>query len=225
VIVYGSSLSPFVRKVVVFCAEKGLEPEVRSTGLGGGGADFAEASPFRKMPGFRDPGAAEDGGDFCISDSTAIVHYLEAKHPEPNLLPRAPAALARTVWYEEFTDTIVMKAGGALFFNRIVAPLFLKRDGDPAAADAAERDELPPIMDYLERVVPYAGGFLVDGRITLADVSVASPFVNFGHLGLDLSRWPRTVAYIAAIHARPSFAGLIAAEQAMLARARAPVPA
>ena len=33
-IVYGSSLSPFVRKVLAFGAEKGIELELKPTGLG-----------------------------------------------------------------------------------------------------------------------------------------------------------------------------------------------
>ncbi len=65
-IVYGSSLSPFVRKVVAFAAEKGIELEVKPVGPGSQDPEFREASPFGKMPGFRD-------GDFAISDSSAHV--------------------------------------------------------------------------------------------------------------------------------------------------------
>lgn len=216
-IVYGSSLSPFVRKVMAFVAEKGLTADLKPAGMGRGGPEFEEASPFRKMPGFRDPGA--DGGrDFAISDSTAIVTYLEAKHPEPNLIPLDPMARARAIWYEEFADTLVMKAGGAIFFNRFVAPKVLKQAGNIDAALAAERDEIPPLLDYLERVIPDSG-YLVEDRITLADLAVASPFANFQHVGVDLdgTRYPRATAYLDAILARPSFAPLIAAERKMVA--------
>lgn len=44
-IVYGSTLSPFVRKVIAFSREKGLELELKPTGLGDGGPEFAEVSP------------------------------------------------------------------------------------------------------------------------------------------------------------------------------------
>lgn len=212
-IVYGSTLSPYVRKVMVFAAEKGITLELKPAGMGRGGPDFEEASPFRKMPGFRDPEA-----DFTISDSTAIVTYLEAKQPEPNLIPAEAKARARTIWYEEFADTIVMAMGTKLFFNRFVAPKVLKRPGDDAVADAAERDELPPILNYLERVVP-ASGFLVEDRLTLADIAVASPFVNLQYIGVDLdgTRWPRTTAYLDGVIARPSFAALAGAERQMVA--------
>jgi len=103
-ILFGSTLSPYVRKVAVYAAEKGLELELQPAGLGQGGPDFKAASPFGKMPGFKDD-------DFLISDSTAIITYLEAKFPEPNLIPLEPRARARAIWYEELADTIVMAAG------------------------------------------------------------------------------------------------------------------
>jgi glutathione S-transferase len=211
-ILYGSSLSPFVRKTMAYLAEKGIEVEVKPIGLGSPDPDFAVCSPFRKMPAFRD-------GDFAISDSTAIITYLEAKHPEPPLLPADGKSRARTIWYEEFADTILAPCGGKMFFNRIVAPRFLGREGDLAAADKAEKEELPPLIDYLESVIPQSG-FLVDDRLTLADLAVASPFVNLEHLDVRVSAasHPKTAAFLAAIHARPSFARVIAKEKAFFAR-------
>jgi glutathione S-transferase len=215
-IVYGSSLSPYVRKVLAYGAEKGIELESRPLPPGNEEPDFLAASPFRKIPGFRD-------GDFGISDSSAIVHYLEAKFPNPALIPAEPQARARTIWYDEFADTILTGCGTKMFFNRIVAPRFFGRPGDLDAADKAEREELPPILDYLERVVPEAGGFLVGESITLADISVASPFANLGHLDVkpDEARYPRTLAYVNAILARPSFAPLIERETAFLEKTAA----
>ncbi len=212
-IVYGSSLSPFVRKVLAFAAEKGIEVESKPVGIGDQDPQFREASPFGKMPGFRD-------GDFTISDSSAIVTYLEAIKPDPALIPHEPKARARTIWYDEFADTLLMGCGSKMFFNRVVSPRFLKREGDLALADRAEREELPPLLDYLERMIPDSG-FLVEDRLTLADLSVASPFVNFGHMGicLDTSGHKRVKAYVEAILARPSFKHWVDREKAFFARA------
>jgi glutathione S-transferase len=213
-IVFGSSLSPFVRKTLAYAAEKGLAVDVKPVALGTNDPDFLACSPFRKMPAFRD-------GDFSISDSTAIITYLEAKHPEPVMIPGEPASRARTIWYEEFADTILSACMGKMFFNRVVAPKFLGRGGDLAAADKAEKEELPPLLAYLERMLGADGGrYLVDGRLTLADLAVASPFANLQHVGVgvDPVNYPNTAAYVAAIHARPSFAPLIAKERAFLTR-------
>ena len=50
-------------------------------------------------------------------------------------------------------------------------------DPDPAVAEAAERDELPPVLDYLERAIPESG-YLVEDRFTLADLAVAAALVS-----------------------------------------------
>lgn len=210
-IVYGSSISPFVRKVLVFAAEKGIEVESRPVGLGSEDPEFLAASPFRKIPALRD-------GDFTIADSTAIVTYLEAIKPEPALIPADPRDRARAIWWDEFADTVLFACGRTMFFNRLVAPRFLKRDGDLAAADKAEREELPPLLDYLESVAP-EGGYLVGGGLTLADVAVASPFVNFRHIDVGIGDRPKLKAYLEHILARPSFKALVERETAFLARA------
>jgi glutathione S-transferase len=216
-ILYGSSLSPFVRKVLAFAAEKGIELELRPTGEGPGrpSPEFAAASPLRKMPALVD-------GDYSLADSTAIVHYLEAVQPEPNLIPTEPRARGRAIWLEEFGDTVLMACGGKMFFNRVVAPRFLGRPGDPDVADIAERDELPPILDYIESIIPESG-FLVEDRLTLADIAIASPLANLPYMGcgIDPARYPRLARYAESILSRPSFAPWIARERAFLEKAAA----
>jgi len=209
-IIYGSSLSPFVRKTMVFATEKGIEFELVAAFGPNGPPEFRQASPFNKIPGFKD-------GDFLISDSTAIITYLDAIKPEPNLIPTEPRARARTIWYEEFGDTIVGACVGAIFFNRVVAPRLLGRPGDLAAADEAQKVEFPKLVDYLESVVP-ASGYLVEDRITLADIAVASPFANLAHGGctVDPATHPKSARYLGGILARPSFAALIGAEKQQL---------
>ncbi|RYF98192.1 MAG: glutathione S-transferase family protein, partial [Caulobacteraceae bacterium] len=49
-ILYGSSISPFVRKVLAFAAEKGVTLEHKPLGLGSQDPGFLAASPFRRMP-------------------------------------------------------------------------------------------------------------------------------------------------------------------------------
>lgn len=215
-ILYGSSMSPFVRKVIAFASEKGIELDVQPVGVGDANPDFRRASPFGKMPAFVD-------GDYHLADSSAIIHYLEARHPEPSMIPSDPELRGMCIWYEEFADTILAGCGAKMFFNRIVAPVFLKRDGDMAAADAAERDELPRVLDYIESVAPDDEGFLVGETLTLADIAVAGPFANLRHLKIDLDeeRWPKTLAFTRRILSRPSFAPWIARETAFLEKVAA----
>ena len=210
--IYGSSLSPYVRKVLVVATELGLGAENVPTPPGSTDPEFREASPFGKIPGFRD-------GALALSDSSAIVTYLDALHPEAGLIPTDPVERARVVWFDEFADTILFDAGAKMFFNRVVAPKFLKQEGDLAAADKAEKDQLPPILEYLDSMVP-PSGFLVADRLTIADIAVASPCVNLLHLGvpIDPALYPKAAGFVGQMLARPSFAGLIEREKAFLTR-------
>lgn len=212
-ILYGSSLSPYVRKVLAFAGEKGIELDLQPTGFPNPGPEFLEASPFRKMPAFRD-------GDYTLADSSAIIHYLEAKHPQPALIPADPKLRGKAIWFEEFADTILVSCGAKIFFNLIVAPRFLGKPGDEEAARQAELNDLPPILDYLERTVPDGDGYLVGDSLTLADLAVAGPFANFRHTktNVDPERYPHTVAYVDRILARPSLAPWIEREMAMLSQ-------
>lgn len=212
-ILYGSSLSPYVRKVLACCSEKGIEVELKPTGAPDFDPEFLKASPFRKMP------ALLDGG-YSLADSSAIVHYLEVKYPERPLIPSDPQLRGKTVWFEEFSDTMLVTCGGKIFYNLIVAPRFLGLPGDPEAARQAELNDLPPVLDYLETVVPDDGGYLVGEELTLADIAVASPFANFRHTNtcVDPEKYPRTIAYVDRILARPSLAHWVEREAAYLAK-------
>lgn len=212
-ILYGSSLSPYVRKVLAFAGEKGIELDLRPTGFPNLSPEFLKASPFRKMPALED-------GEYLLADSSAILHYLDAKDPEPQLIPADPKLRGKAVWFDEFADTILVACGVKIFFNRIVGPRFMGRECDEAAVQAAERDELPPVLDYLETVVPRGEGFLLGETISIADIAVAGPFANFRHTQtwIDPGRYPATIAYVERILARPSFDQWIRRETELLAR-------
>ena len=210
-IIHGARPSPFVRKVIVFAAEKGIPAEVRSAGFGRGEPGYLEGSPFGKIPALED-------GDFLLCDSTAIITYMDALHPEPNLIPTEPRARARTIWFEEFGDTILQPAGVKIVFNRMVGPL-LGMPVDAAVADAAEAHELPPLMDYIETALASTGWLVGDG-LTLADIAVACPLLTVAYCSETpfSTRWPGVRAWLDKLVARESVAGALAAEKATLGR-------
>lgn len=211
-IIYGSVVSPFVRKLLAYLGEKGIAFEMKGVGIADPDPGFRAASPLAKMPAMDDDG-------FMLADSSAIIHYLEAKHPEPALIPADPQERGRVIWWDEFGDTVFAACSGKMFFNRIVAPKFLGREGDLAAAAQAEREELPKLLDYLESAIP-ASGFLVGDRFTLADLAVASPLMNLRHCGwrIDAAAHPRIAAWSEAILSRPSMAPWIEKEERMIAK-------
>jgi len=175
-------------------------------------AEFLRASPMRKMPALVD-------GDFSIADSTAIITYLECKQPSPAMLPSAAAPRAKAIWFEEFADTLLSVVVFKAFFNRIIMPKFFKQSGNEALAVEGETKALPPLLEYLETVVPEPGRYLAGTSISVLDIAVASMFVNYQHaqLAIDRAWYPKTVAWVGSMLARPSFAKLIAAEKQILA--------
>ena len=90
--VFGFPLSPFVRKVHLVAAEKGIAIEMVLGTPGQPSPEFLAASPFGKIPALQD-------GDFNLADSTAIVTYLDALHPDPPMLPGDARQKGKAIWF------------------------------------------------------------------------------------------------------------------------------
>jgi glutathione S-transferase len=208
-IVHGANASPFVRKVRALLVEKGVVHENKLVFLGDQTPEWKKMSPLGKMPVLQD-------GDYTVPDSSVICLYLEKKHPDPALYPQAPADYGRALWLEEWADsTLAPVAGGKVFFPRIVGPRFLNQPTDEAAVERTLREELPPLLDYLESELP--GTYFVGGRFSIADIAVATHFVNLAHaqVTVDGGRWPKLAAHVRAVLSRPSFESLVAEERAL----------
>lgn len=203
--VFGGLPSPYVRKVCLVLEEKGLPYELVQMSPQSDHPAFRAASPFGKIPGFTD-------GDYYLSDSTAIITYLEAKYPDRPVLPAEPRTRGKAVWFDEFTDTIFAASGLKIMFNRFVAPKFLKIPGNEDLAREGEA-ELPRSFDYIESVAPESGWLLGD-TFTLADIAVASMFRTLAYVGIapDAQAYPRTAAWYARVGERPAWRTIAEAE-------------
>lgn len=206
----GTGLSPFVRKVQVTLAEKGLAFEHDPMVPFGVSDDYKRMHPLGKIPTLTD-------GERVLPDSSAICAYLERLHPAPALYPADPYEAARALWYEEFADAGLINGTIVPFQERVVGPAFFKRASDAARIEQALKEILPPLFDYLEREIG-DGEYVVGNRFSIADIALGTQFVNFDHgqERVDASRWPRLAAYVERLHARPSFKALIEQEKAML---------
>jgi glutathione S-transferase len=209
--VYGIPVSPFVRKVRVALAEKGIAYDLDPVLPVNVSADYRKKSPLGKVPAFQD-------GDKTLADSSVICAYIEKVHPNPPLYPSEAFSYARALWFEEYGDGgLVPIVGGKVFFQRVVNPRFFNQATDEAVVKKAIEEELPPMFDYLEGELASGAKTIVGDKLTIGDIGIASPFVNFFHAGgtVDPKRWPKLAAYLAAIHERPSFRNLIAEEKKM----------
>ena len=214
--IYGVKGSPFVRKVQVFLAEKGVDYEMEAVSIFPAPAWFAAINPAKRIPVLRDRSVGTEGVAGTIPDSSAICAYLERKHPAPALYPADAFAYGRALWLEEWADTELAGRIGLGMFRPLVVQRLLGRPPDVAHARRTFREELPPLFDWLEGEL---GGrtFLVGDAFSIADLSVATHFVNLRFAGgfIDAARWPRVAAFAERMHARPSFAACIEAETPM----------
>jgi glutathione S-transferase len=205
---YGVNASPFVRKVRVVLAEKGISYDHDPIIPFNVSAEYKKISPLGKIPAWRDEAGT-------LSDSSIICAYLERVKPEPALYPSNAYEYARALWFEEYGDTVMVQVvGPKIFFEKIVAPAFMGRPTDQAVVDKAIKEELPPLFDYLESQL--GGEWIVGKRFSIGDIGIATQFVNLRHAGVsvDAARWPKLAAYVARVHARPSFKTLIEEEAA-----------
>lgn len=207
--IFGFPLSPFVRKVLVAAKEKGLDVELIPSNPNQPDEAFLQASPFRKIPAIQD-------GDFRLADSTAIVAYLDAKYPEHALLPADPETRGKAVWFDEVADTILIPAGAPIVVNRFLYPKIFGKEGDEAAAVAAEEATLKP-LDYLEGVLDN-GGWLA-GEFSVGDIAVASAIKTLGYTGwhLDTTRHPSLVDWYDRVSARHAWQAAAEQEAAVFA--------
>jgi len=213
--VIGGNVSPYVRKLRVFLAEKDVAYELDPVSPFAPPEGFRELSPLGKIPALRD-------GDRIVNDSSVICAYLERMHPQPPLYPSDPYNCARAQWLEEYAGGgLVAAAGPKVFFPLVLAPLMSGKEPDEAPALRAAAEDLPPFYDYLEgqlggRVEDQPGDrdYFVGGRLSIADIAVASPFVNLRHAGVapERARWPALRAFLDGMYARPSFKACIEEE-------------
>ena len=217
-ILYGGAVSPFVRKVRVVLVEKGLDYKLDQVSPFNPPPEFLAISPLKRIPVLRDTDHAEPN---TLPDSSIICDYLETKFPKPALYPADPFERAKALWYEEYADSAMAAAiGPGLFFERIVKRM-MRSQPDEALCQKSLTEKLPPVFDHLE--IEVAGKeYLAGGTFSIADISVGTQFVNLIHAGesVDSARWPKLAAYVARIHARPSFKALIEEESPLIKRFR-----
>lgn len=149
-VIYGSPISPFVRKVAGVCIAKDVPYELAAVNVFDPPQWFRDISPMKRIPVLRDRSVAEEGVAGTIADSSAICAFIEKKHPAPALYPDDPMALGTALFIEEYADTALAMAGGMGVFRPIFFPILKGEEPDLAKARAAFADDLPAVFDVLE---------------------------------------------------------------------------
>ena len=210
-ILHGVSLSPFVRKVRAALASKSIDYELVNVMPGAMDSDFLAKSPLSKIPVWE-----EDG--WTLPDSSVICAYLERVRPEPPIYPSDSREYASALFWEEYADTRLVDSSTPVFFQRVVRKKFFKQ---PAEEDIVRRhlDEvLPPVFDQLEALFIETGNLSSNPALTIATLSVWSPFVNLDHAGFELDEkaWPGLAAFLEAMGRHPVLQALVEEERAAM---------
>ena len=206
-VIYGSPVSPFVRKVAACCIEKDVKFEIDAVNVFDPPEWFLDISPMKRIPVLRDRSIAEEGVEGTVADSSAICGYLEKKHPEPALYPDHPYAHGRVLWIEEYADSNLAAIGGLGIFRPIYFSMMQGKEPDLDTAREAWRSKMPPIFDYLQASLGQ-NDYFENGELSIADITVACCMMQIALVAnLDLDGWPELAAHQERMRARDSIAG------------------
>ncbi len=198
------ALSPGPRTVRMFLLEKNLIIPTRQIDVFAGENrehPFLDSNPAGQLPTLR-----LDNGN-CLSESVAIVEYLEELHPDPVLVGSTPEERALTrQWLRRVELNITEFIHNAYHYAEGVGR-FKKRI--PVAVEAA--NELKAVaQDRIAWLDAMIGGrtFLVSDRFTIADIWLYV-WLDFGiTVGQPFDRTlPNIGSWFDRIAARPSATG------------------
>ncbi|MCB1747520.1 MAG: glutathione S-transferase family protein [Gammaproteobacteria bacterium] len=205
---YDTQMAPNPRRARIFIAEKGLDIPRQEVSIIEGDnlkPEYLAVNPWGTLPALE----LDDGN--VITEAPCIMRYLEALHPEPNLLGRDPLEAARIEAWERFCEMNGMQAVGEFFRNKFepfaerampgysgvkTIPALVERGKQRVAFFHAQLEKRLAESEYL-------GG----DRFTAADITGLCA-VDFGKgVGLPFPEGNQATArWHAAVSARPSAA-------------------
>ena len=218
-VIYGSPVSPFVRKVEAVCLEKGVDYEVEAVNVFDPPAWFREISPMKRIPVLRDRSIAEEGVAGTIADSSAICGYIERKHPETPVYPAAAFAYGRALFVEEYADTHLAASGGLGIFRPIFFAINQGKEPDLDTARATWAEKMPDILGWLDSALGDAE-FYAGDVLSIADITVTTCLMQLDLVAdVPLDGYPALAAHQQRIRARESIAAPYARAEKFIRRA------
>ena len=183
--VIGSFVSPYVRKVLACLELKGLDYEVDPITPFFGNDEFTRLSPLRRIPVLIDGDLASVR--FRASSAPISTRPMAAMHCCPKARATAPAPAG---WRNLPTAGSATCSSGACSTRASSADRCGTKDRTRRGWRSRWQRQ-PAALDYLEGEVP-EDGYLF-GALGLADIALASFFVNARYAGfeLDAGRWPK----------------------------------
>lgn len=189
---YYARPSIYARPVWLTLLEKQLTFELVPIDLGGQQfeSDFLAVNPFGHVPVLND-------GDFRVIESLAILDYLEARYPQPALLPTEASALARVRMVQQVALNELLPA----LFKLLIHDERLK---EPSMEVEYAQLRAVTSLDFLESLLGEAQYF-AGNQLTLAEIVAGTMVHQMPDLGVSLARYPRLQSWSARLLARPTW--------------------
>ncbi|MDB5578547.1 MAG: Glutathione S-transferase, N-terminal domain [Bradyrhizobium sp.] len=189
------------RRVIIYLAEKGIDvPRVE---VDGAAREHKTAAFLAMNPAGKVPVLELDDGR-AISESAAIVEFLEELHPAPPMIGANPVQRARVRAVERIASDLIARTQIWLMHANVHFAARVQQD--PAVAAAVK----PLVDDLLDLIEAHIGDepFVAGHRVTIADCTLFALFQTCRELidvPLGAGR-PRLDAWYARFAERPSAA-------------------
>jgi glutathione S-transferase len=191
---YHIPLSFNSRRVWIALIEKGLDFELIEMNLNGDQMtpEFLKLNPFHHIPVLVD-------GDFRVIESFAILDYLEAKYPDPPLLPQNPEAIAVT----KMVQMVTVNEFVALALQPLMRKSMLLGElSEDQLTKATQQTQT--VLTFFEELLgdhPFFGG----ETLSIADIVAGTTIPWLKMLGFDLEPYGKIQGWIARLTERDSW--------------------
>jgi maleylacetoacetate isomerase len=204
---YGYFRSSAAYRVRIALNFKGVAHEhalVHLTRDGGGqkSPDYMALNPQALVPTLE-----LDGGE-TLTQSLAIIEYLDEVYPDPPLLPGDPVARAHVRAIAQAVACDIHPLNNL----RVLQYLRHRLGRDKEAVDTWYRHWVETGFAAIEKMIG-ADGFCHGGRVSLADVCLMPQIFNARRYELDLAPYPRISKVEDVCGANPAFAAAHPARQ------------
>ncbi|KLV07952.1 maleylacetoacetate isomerase [Photobacterium ganghwense] len=164
---------------------------------------YTALNPSGLVPGFiPDPAAGSENDGELLSQSLAIIEYLDERYPEPPLLPSEPwqKAKCREIAFAIACD--IHPLNNLRVLKYLTGPLAI----DESEKMAWYHHWLKQGLQSLEVMVSrHSHPFCCGDEPSLADICLIPQLYNAKRFGFDLSHYPRLLDIEARCQALPAF--------------------
>ncbi len=184
------AIAPNPKKVRIYLAEKGIKIPLERVDITKGQTRTPEFLKINPLGGL--PVLMLDDGSY-LTESLAIIEYLEELHPNPPMIGTAPRARARVRELERIADLGVLGRVATIFQN--TSPFMAARLKQSADAADNARGQLGAALKVLDEAID-SHPFVAGEQPTIADCTLvaALDFAAFAGVTIDpgcakVARW------------------------------------